>query len=53
MRDKLDELYNYFDGVDDKTKVNQAWSEEPSFVYLMGFMHTMDVKLFFLILLTF
>lgn len=47
-KDKLDELFNYFGGPDDKVVINNACQEEPDSIFLMGFRCVMDVYYIFL-----
>lgn len=44
LRDKLDELSNYFIGPDDEVAINKAHKEGPNIVFLMGFWCVMDVS---------
>lgn len=43
---KLDELYNYFIGLNDKVEIYKTCKDESNLVYLIGFQHVMDVSLF-------
>lgn len=43
-KDKLDDVYHYFVGLDDEAKINKARTKEPDLVFQRNFQRAMDVS---------